>query len=415
MTREEIEAKEYESFIKSNSFNLDLKNVWWNIKIWYTSKIDFKINKKYKNKPFRGNTPLNISIVTDERILKVFPKKFYNFSDWKREIRLTWIKSWVTNVQIRFWTKTIKTYKIRVYSPNDKIYLKSWKIYGQSKVILSDSVKGIAFFRDKVRKRLINIKYTWTYKLKWIWDTKVCIKKWSLKNLSRIHKKSCNLGSYKNEIEFTYDDTVAWILLFDYKSVWKNAKVEIINTYNNTILADKKLTVSNPKWLKNNYAYKSDVIDVLKNDIATNSSKWYFLENRAITEYDSKVWMRNTLSKVKAKTYEQEVINKIDEKLAQLWKEPSSKYKTITRKEFLEKSYKYLVLKNPNLKHLKTYKDLDSVLNKKASALFLNNITWKDKFGKDYFQPKKKITRWEVAFILNNTITSSTDTYLSVR
>jgi hypothetical protein len=27
MTREEIEAKEYESFIKSNSFNLDLKNV----------------------------------------------------------------------------------------------------------------------------------------------------------------------------------------------------------------------------------------------------------------------------------------------------------------------------------------------------------------------------------------------------
>jgi hypothetical protein len=73
--------------------------------------------------------------------------------------------------------------------------------------------------------------------------------------------------------------------------------------------------------------------------------------------------------------------------------EPSSKNETITRKEFLEKSYKYLVLKNPNLNHLKTYKDLDSELNKKASALFNKNITWKDKFGKSYFQPKKKITR----------------------
>jgi len=27
MTREEIEAKEYENFIKNNDFNLDLKNV----------------------------------------------------------------------------------------------------------------------------------------------------------------------------------------------------------------------------------------------------------------------------------------------------------------------------------------------------------------------------------------------------
>jgi hypothetical protein len=47
--------------------------------------------------------------------------------------------------------------------------------------------------------------------------------------------------------------------------------------------------------------------------------------------------------------------------------------------------------------------------------LFLNNITWKDKFGENYFQPKKKITRWEVAFILNNTITSNTDTYLTAK
>jgi hypothetical protein len=102
--------------------------------------------------------------------------------------------------------------------------------------------------------------------------------------------------------------------------------------------------------------------------------------------------MRNTLNKVKSKTYNIDIKNKIDTKLTMLSKESSSKNETITRKEFLEKSYKYLIV-NSNSKHLKTYKDLDSVLNKKASALFLNNITWKDKFGENYFQPKKKITR----------------------
>ena len=415
MTREEIEAKEYENFIKNNDFNLDLKNVWWNIKIWYTSEIDFRITKKYRNKPFKWNTPLDISIVTDERILKVFPKKFYSFSNWKREIRLTWIKSWITNVQVKFWNKTIKTYKIRVYSPDDKIYLESWKIYWQSKVVLWDNVKGIVLFKDKTKKKLINIKYNWKYKLKWIWDTKVCIKKWSIKNLSRVHKKSCKNMDYKNEIEFTYEDTIAWILLFDYKSTWTNAKVEIVNNYSNAKIVDKKLVVSNPKWLKNNYVYKSDIINVLKNYIATNSSKWYFSENKAITQYDAKIWMSNTLKKVKSKTYNIDMKNMIDSKLTMLSEESSSKNETITRKEFLEKSYKYLVLKNPNLNHLKTYKDLDSELNKKASALFNKNITWKDKFGENYFQPKKKITRWEVAFILNNTITNNTDTYLSVR
>ncbi len=415
MTREEIEAREYENFIKNNKFDLDLKNIWGNIKLWTSAKIDFKITKKYKDKPFRWNTPLNISIVTDERILKVFPKKFYNFSDGKREITLNWVKSWITNVAIKFWSKTIKTYKIRVYSPKDKIYLESWNIYWSKNVILSNSTKAIALFRDKTKKNLINIEYHWTYKLKWSPDTKVCIKKWSIKNLSKVHKKSCNRHEYKREIDFNYSDTIAWILFFDYKSTWDDAKIEIINTYNNAKLADKKLKVSYPKWLKNNYVYKDDVIKWLKNDIISNSSKWYFLEQRAITQYDSNLWIRNTLNKMRLNSYNEKFSNKISQNLNNLIQESNSKIKTLTRKEFLEKAHKYLVFTNINSWNLRDYKDLNEDWNKKAYGLFWNSLTWKDRFGENYFQPNKQITRWEVAFILNNAMFNNTNLELSLK
>lgn len=414
LTREEIEAREYEWFIKANEFNLNLNNLGWNIKIGQSSKIDLSITKKYRDKAYKWNTPLDISIATDESILKVFPKKMYNFPKWKREITLTWLKSWVTNVSIKFWSQTIKTYKIRVYGENEKIYLESWMIYWKSKVVFWDQEHWIALFEDKSKKRLINVEYSWTYKLKWVWDTKVCIKKWSVKTLSKIHKRSCSVSELKDEIEFTYSDTVAWILLFDYKSTWSNAKVEIINTYNNESLADKKLVVSNPKWLKNTYVYKDDVINVLKNDIATNQTSGYFQEDKAISEFDSKVWLTNTLKQVKSNTYDTNLKNKIDIKLSILAGEWWSKYKTLTRKEFLEKAYNLLVFDNNNTNY-KSYKDLDDDLNKKAYALFGKNITWKDKFGENYFQPKKDITRWEVAFILNNTLSANSSTYLSVK
>ncbi len=415
MTREQIEAREYENFIRNYEFDLDLKNIWGNIKQGTRSKIEFSINKKYKNKPFRWNTPLDIAIIADESILEVFPKKFYNFTDGKRDIYLTWKKSWTTNVTIKFGSKTIKTYKIRVYSKDEKIYPESWIIYWNSKVVLADSVKWIAMFRDDIKKRLINVKYSWTYKLKWIWDTQVCIKKGILKNLSRIYKRTCNLWEYQKEIEFDYADTVAWILLFDYRSTGGDAKIEIINTYNNEKLAEKKLVVSNPKGLDSSYAYKDDVIKVLKNDIATNWSRWYFLEDRFISQYDSNMWMRNALTKIKLNTNDISLKNKVTQNLSLLSREPNSKNQTLNREEFLRRSYKYLILDDISPWWLRDYKDLDSDLNKKAYSLFGETLTWKDRFGENYFQPNKKITRWEVAFVLNNTLSTNNSLKISFK
>ncbi len=218
---------------------------WENIKLWTSSRIEFRILKKHKRQKryFKWVTPLNITIVTDSNIIKPFPRKFSSLSWWSREIYLKGIKPWITNVKIMFWKNIVKTYKVRVYSKNEKIYLKSGMIYWKDKIAPWQRQKWIALFSDKTKKRLIWVKYSGVYKLKGIWDTKVCIKSWSSKYIARIYKRICRPEEYKNEITFSYDNTVSWILLFDYKSIWMNAKVEIINTYNNSILATKDLRV----------------------------------------------------------------------------------------------------------------------------------------------------------------------------
>jgi len=51
---------------------------------------------------------------------------------------------------------------------------------------------------------------------------------------------------------------------------------------------------------------------------------------------------------------------------------------SITRQNFLDLNYKYLVLDNNEIIE-KNYLDLDDLNNKKASYV-LNDTTWKDKF-----------------------------------
>ncbi len=417
LTREEIEKREYENFIKSYNFELKLNKASNTLRAWQKANIKFSISKKYKtNKYFKGITPLDIKIISNEKILKVFPKKFSYMKDWFRDITLIAKSPWTTNVRILFGSQVIKTYNIKVYWKNEKIYLNSWKIYWETKWYLWDELKQIAIFSDKSNKRLIKERFSWTYKIVWENNAKVCIKSWSLKYISKIFSKWCSEEDYKKEIVFSYDDTISWILLYNVKSdnLWK-AKVKIINTYNNKVLAWKDLLVTAPKWLDDKYVYKQDVIKALKENIASNYSKWYFMQDKAITEEQAKKWMINTLNRLKKDSFDKNLRKKIDERLAKLYLEKASKYKTLTRKQFLEKAFVYLNFDN-NLNYSRQFTDFKWEDVKKLSIFFRNNNeTFKDRFWKDYFQPDKKITRWEVAFLLNNFLNKQSKSYFTMR
>jgi len=83
----------------------------------------------------------------------------------------------------------------------------------------------------------------------------------------------------------------------------------------------------------------------------------------------------------------------VAKKLIELKKDKDTSFKQITRKQFLNKTYLYLVINDNSVSSSIEYRDLTEFDNKKANAIFDKNNTWKDKFGETHFQPKQKLTR----------------------
>jgi hypothetical protein len=62
-----------------------------------------------------------------------------------------------------------------------------------------------------------------------------------------------------------------------------------------------------------------------------------------------------------------------------------------------------------------SYRDINNEIEEKLENIFDEDITWKDKFGKSYFRPDSKITRWEWAFFLSQTMEKQADTTLAMK
>jgi len=86
--------------------------------------------------------------------------------------------------------------------------------------------------------------------------------------------------------------------------------------------------------------------------------------------------------------------NEITKNISEIEKmiQNSSKTKTVTREEYLDITYKYLVFNEDNYTKVE-YIDTNDELNEKLSNVFDSNVTWKDKFGEKYFRPNETITR----------------------
>ena len=175
--------------------------------------------------------PWGMTFTIDKTKVSVFPTKLYNFTDWKRDITIKWLKEWNTILHIKVWNKVIKNFNVKIYSEGKNIWVKSWEIYMAQNVVLSDEKTWIVSFKDSSWRRLMNIKYEWNYKLKTNDDIKICLKKWNIKKLKNSFWKTCD--DYKNELNFTYNETTWWLLIFNYKTSWKNAKVYLINNKDN--------------------------------------------------------------------------------------------------------------------------------------------------------------------------------------
>lgn len=416
LTREEIEKIEVENFLKFHNVELYLVNKWWNILEWTKETLKLKVTDKKWN-PFRWNIPWNMTFIVDNSKVSVFPTSLFYFDDGKRDIFLTWLNTWDTNLYIKIWNQTIKTIPLKVYSNQAIIYPESSVIISPKTSTLWERKTWVVAFKDDKWKYMINLPFWSTFNIKASDDNKICIKRWDIKDIQKIFKYSpCDEADYKNEFNFTYDDTISWILIYDFKAVSNNFKVEVKNNYNNLVLSEKKVAVTNPKWLDKNYAYTNEVVDMLKKWVVNWVDRWYFLENRELSQRDAFIWIENALIKMKNDTHDSNLIKKIDSNLSQInnVKPFTSKYSTITRKDFLDLNYKYLIFeKNSSL--TLDYRDINTTTSEKIASIFDKNTTWKDQFWANYFRPDEKITRWEWAFFLSKTIEKVAHSYLTLK
>ncbi len=413
LTREQIEAKEIEEFKRKYDIQIQFKDIWNNVWLWDNKSIWVSIKDKKWNW-FKWNTPYPITFTTDNSLIDVFPSKFYNFTDWKRDIKITWKQAWNTTLYVKMWSKTIESVSLKVYDNKKDINPKSAIVLAKSKVILWEINDWAIMMKDEKWSRLLNLSYNWSFDFKTEWDAKICIKTWNVKDIKNIMKKDCKESDYVKSKVITYKDTIWWMVIFNYKVFDNQAKIKLYSFNEKKDLITLSVKSDAPKWLTTNYAYYDDIIKLLENNIATSDLKqWYFLEKRAMTEKEATTWIKDTLKIVKKSTLDKNIIAIIDSNLQILEKENVSSFNPITRKDFLNKAYTYLVFsKSPQVSI--TYRDLENEDNKKANTIFDKSNTWKDKFGDNYYQPNQHITRWEWAYVISLAIDKTKNSTLTL-
>jgi murein DD-endopeptidase MepM/ murein hydrolase activator NlpD len=413
LTREQIETIEVNDFLKKYKLDMQFEQIWWNIELWKTNTIKLTVTD-LKWKPFKWNMPWWMTFVTDKSKLWVFPEMLYNFTDWKRDIVLTWLKDWNTTLKIKIWNKVVRTYDTKIFNPAVTIYPKWWKIISSENSFIWEAKTWYVLFKDENNRSLLNIKYGWSYKLKWTDWTKICIKRWEMKDLKEINQRRCKPENYLSEVYFSYADSVSWVLAFDYKVSWKNTNIELINNYNNQSFSKKNIVVTKPKWLEKSI-YWSEVVSMLDKQIVDWIDRWYFLEDRWLTQDSSVAWIENALKKMKNWNLDKDNIARIDLSLKKLKEENRDKNTTITRKQFLDKVYNYLVFDITGTWNSISYMDLDENYNKKISLVFDKNNTWKDQFWDNYYRPDIPITRWEWAYLLSKVMDRNRKVYVTLK
>gem|GEM_PF-706756 len=98
-----------------------------------------------------------------------------------------------------------------------------------------------------------------------------------------------------------------------------------------------------------------------------------------MTEKEAIDWIKNTLVSIKKDTVDRNILSVIDTNITAINKETPSSFNPITRKDYLDKVYKYLVFNKTSQVSI-TYRDLENEDNKKANTIFDKETTWKDRF-----------------------------------
>ncbi len=403
LSREEILKREIEEFLRTYNVQVNILNIAWNLEMWKKGTLKITVYDKRNGKPFTGTFPWDMHFKYDNKKLEVFPTGILQIDRGEREFTITPKMPGKSSIDIYLWETFFKKIPFWVFDTSKQIIPKQTVYSISTNNVLSENKKWILYFKDNFWVNILWFHFNGKYTLKSDNNSiKFCIKKVpKISDLTRVFNTNCRDDQFKDQVEFTSQESVLWILVFNYKviSEWATT-LSIYNSEGKTI-SNKKLNGILPVDVPVTHPYYSNVVFLSKSGFATGINRGYFLPDRDLSREDGVAFLRNYLENMYQKCIDDTCKIIYSERLLLLNKEISDKYSYFTRWEYLELVAKYTPTSEYQWGDFMIFRDLDSETLTFSKNIFKNK-TWNDYFWQTrYFQPTKTITRWEAAFLLN--------------
>lgn len=406
LSREEILRREIEEFLRFYDVKVEILNLWWSVELWKSWNFRISVTDKRTKKPFNWSFPGDMNFKYDKNKFDIFPTWILQIDNWFRDFKITPKVAWKMSLDIYIWETFFKKLNFWVFDTKKSINPKSTSFWVTNNNVISETKKWLLYFKDNFWLNIIWVKFDWTYTLKSENNTmKFCLKKVSkISDLNRVFNTDCKDENFKNEISFNYSDSVSWIIVFNYKVLKEWSNNLVVLTSKNDKISSKKLNWTLPVDLKVTYPYYDDVLKISKLWFVSWINKWYFLPDRELSREDWIIFLRNYLDLKLKNCKDNNCKSLYSQKIVELSKEYSDKFSYFTRLEYITLIWKYVPIdeyKNDDYIKFRDLKEIELTYSKNI----LKNSTWQDYFGQTrYFQPDKKITRWEWAFLISRVL-----------
>lgn len=403
LSREEILKREIEEFLKSYNVQVKILNHWANIELGKKGTFRITVIDKRTRKPFTGSFPWDMNFKYDSKRLDIFPTWILQIDNGSRDFTITPKIAGKSSIDIYIWETFFKKINFWVFDTSKQIIPKQAVYSISTNNVISETKKGVFYFKDNFGLNILWVNFNGTYTLKSNENTiKFCIKKVpSISDLSRIFNTNCRDEQFSDQVTFTAKDAILWIIVFNYKimSEWSHSLIISNSTWES--ISTKKLNGTLPVDLQVLHPYYQDILSISKSGLATWINKWYFLPDRELNKEDGINFLKNYLESKRKKCFDITCSSKYAEAILLTNKESTDKYTYFTRLEYLQLIWKYVPFLQYDGKDFVNFRDLEAI-DLEYSKNILKNKTWNDYFWQTrYFQPTKIITRAEVAFLLN--------------
>lgn len=373
----EIQRRELELFLHRFQIKITSKidsNV---INVWEKWIIEISaVNKKY-NKTSIISIPDDIKIIFSNNIAESFPKSI-RYLDWKRKIEIKWLSEWLTTVFFKIWNSTIWSKKIRIISDTTKVTAENVTATILGNQYLWDETRWAVYMKDSVNVPIISTPFKWEFEISWSENVLFCEVNLNDKSRWNLSKINCSKDNLKKTLKFDYSKTYKGIYVFKIfpSSLWNNS---IIVKSNNKIVANyNKKNINCPKDLKKNNKYYDYIIKTHKALISSNLKTGFFIPTQTAKQDIIYSWLDNAFNT----------------KSTSVW----SKFTEMSRIEFIKLlSKKSWILSNNKSK---TFLDISDEDLRYANLIVDYKAFFLDDYGNKYFQPNKKITREEAAYLI---------------